>query len=781
MENTHAYQTHGLNTNEVQERKDAGKQNGISQPASKTYYQILKDNIFTLFNLLNFFIFVALMMVEAWSNLVFMAIIIANAGIGILQEMNAKRLVDKLSILTKPTIHVMRDGHKQVVDIQDIVLDDLLILESGDQVCNDAVVVFGSIEANESLLTGESDPIHKHQDAHLLSGSSVISGKCYARVEKVGKDNYATTLIQQAQVSKEQNSELMDSMNRVTRITTFMIIPLGIILFIEALWLRDDTLLTAVVSSSAALLGMLPKGLVLLTSVSLANGVTRLAKRQVLVQDLYSLETLSHVDVLCLDKTGTITDGQMKVEHMFTYGVIAHLPNKEIMVAYLRFSDDNNVTFQAMDRYFQKNQILNPIQKIPFSSLRKWSAIEFESFGTVVVGAAEKIMMKDFPIEINEYIQQGMRAIAVGFTKESVFDDQPLPELQPLMVLILSDNMRKNTKETLDYFHEEGIDTKIISGDHVETVAAIAKKAGVKNHEKFIDMSTVSDDEIGTVVEEYTIFGRVTPFQKKRIVEELQKVGHHVAMTGDGVNDLLALKAADCSIAIADGSDASKQISQVVLLNNDFTCLPDVLLEGRKVVNNVTRVAGVFFIKTIYTILLSIICVFTNTPFPFIPLQITLIDLFIEAMPSFLTMFESDTRKIEGAFLPQVFTKALPNGISIIICFMLVMMFYPSFSFDDLEAITIMYIVLGVISMVAVIRSCIPFTNLRVIVCTLMILGFISAIILGAGHLNLAAITQRIGIYAIGVSFIGLVIERLLYSYIKKNQTPLQAIPYILK
>ena len=471
----------------------------------------------------------------------------------------------------------------------------------------------------------------------------------------------------------------------------------------------------------------------------------------------------------------------MKVEHMFTYGVISHLPNKEIMGSYLRFSDDNNVTFQAMDHYFQKNQILNPLQKIPFSSLRKWSAIEFESFGTVVVGATEKIMKHNLPIEINEYIQQGMRAIAVGFTKESVFDDQPLPELQTLMVLILSDNMRKNTKETLDYFHKEGIDTKIISGDHVETVAAIAKKAGVKNYEKFIDMSTVTDEEISTVVEDYTIFGRVTPFQKKRIVEELQKGGHHVAMTGDGVNDLLALKEADCSIAIADGSDASKQISQVVLLNSDFTCLPDVLLEGRKVVNNVTRVAGVFFIKTIYTILLSIICVFTNTPFPFIPLQITLIDLFIEAMPSFLTMFESDTRKIKGAFLPQVFTKALPNGISIIICFMLVMMFYPRFSFDYLEAVTIMYIVLGVVSMVAVIRSCIPFTNLRVIVCTLMILGFISAVVVGAGHLNLAVITQRIGIYAIGVSFIGLVIERLFYSYIKKNQTPLQAIPYISK
>lgn len=341
-------------------------------------------------------------------------------------------------------------------------------------------------------------------------------------------------------------------------------------------------------------------------------------------------------------------------------------------------------------------------------------------------------MKEALPSEVKDYIHQGMRAIAVGFTKENVDDNQSLSGLDILMILILSDNLRKNTKETLDYFYKEGIETKIISGDHVETVAAIAKKAGVKNYDKWIDMSMVPDEQIAVAVQENTVFGRVTPDQKKRIVEELQKAGHHVAMTGDGVNDLLALKKADCSIALADGSDASKQISQVVLLNNDFTCLPDVLLEGRKVVNNVTRVAGVFFIKTIYTILLSMICVLTNTSFPFIPLQITLIDLFIEAMPSFLTMFESDTSKIKGSFLPQVFLKAIPNGMSIIICFMLIMIFYPKFSFDYQEAMTIMYIVLGVISMVAVMRSCVPFTNLRVIVCTFMILGFGSAILFAA-------------------------------------------------
>lgn len=655
----------GLNQHEVQERKAAGKINGESRPVSKSIQQILKDNIWTLFNLLNFLIFIALVIVHAWSNLVFMAIIFANAGIGIFQEIKAKRLVDELSILSQPTVRVLRECQVEEIDIQEVVLDDLLVLESGFQVCNDAVVVCGEIEVNESLLTGEADPVYKKEMSNLLSGSSVISGKCYAQVTKVGSGNYATTLIHQAQQVKEQNSELLDSMNRVTKVTTFLIIPLGVILFIEALFFRQNSLFQTVVSTSAGLLGMLPKGLVLLTSVSLANGVTRLAHQKVLVQDLYSLETLAHVDVLCLDKTGTITDGHMKVEHLFTYGVHPNIPNKDIMASYLYASEDNNVTFQAMVDYFGVNQLMKDARKIPFSSLRKWSAIEFDDFGTVVVGASEKLMSHTLPIEIQQYIQQGMRAITVGFTRNSIDVQSDLPELQILMVLILSDNIRDTMGETLEYFYREGVDIKVISGDHVETVSAIAQKAGVRHAEKYIDMSTVDDNALGKMVKEYSVFGRVTPHQKKRIVEELQKAGHRVAMTGDGVNDLLALKEADCSIAIAGGSDASKQISQVVLLNNDFTCLPNVLLEGRKVVNNVTRVAGVFFIKTTYTILLSILCILMNIPFPFIPLQITLIDLLIEAMPSFLTMFESDTRKIEHAFLPQVFSKALPNGISI--------------------------------------------------------------------------------------------------------------------
>lgn len=755
----------GLDDDEVCCRIAKGLVNGVSKPVSKSYGSIVRDNVCTLFNLLNFIIFVALVMVKAWSNLVFMAIIIANAIIGILQEVKAKRLVDQLSLLSKPTIRVVRNGKEIVVDISEVVLDDVLVLQSGNQVCNDAVVIYGMIEANESLLTGESDPINKVIGSHLMSGSSVISGKCYARVKNVGDNNYAIKLTKEAQKVKEKSSELLDSMNKVTKVTTFMIIPLGIILFVEGIYFRDDSLFSAVVSSSAGLLGMLPKGLVLLTSVSLANGVSRLAKRNVLIQDLYSLETLSHVDVLCLDKTGTITDGKMKVEKTFSLGSSTDFELYEVMGSYMKASDDNNATFQAMNSYFGENDKYEWVKKIPFSSLRKWSAIEFKDVGTIVVGAAERIIQGDLPDQLKGLMDQGMRAIAIGYTKESVSDKDELPKLQPLLSIVLSDTIRSNTKETLEYFYQEGIETKIISGDNINTVKAIAKAAGVINYERCIDMSLVDDEDINEVVLKHTIFGRVSPTQKKLIVDALKANGHCVAMTGDGVNDLLALKEADCSIAIGEGSDASKQISQVVLLDSDFTCLPDVLLEGRKVVNNVTRVAGVFFIKTIYTILLSLFCVISNTPFPFIPLQITLIDLLIEAMPSFMTIFESNTKKITGRFLPTVFSKAVGNGVSIVILFMVIQMF----DISATRQITLMYLVLGIISMGAVIRSCYPFTKLRVIVCVIMIAGFTGAVWLFGSLLHLAALSVDIIVYALVLGIIGLVIERVIYYSVRKG------------
>lgn len=758
----------GLNNEQVQERVDKGLINGISKPVSKTYYQIFIDNICTLFNLLNFIIFIALIWVKAWSNIIFMAIIVCNAVIGIIQEIKAKRLVDKLSILTKPTVTVIRNNKSEIIDISEIVIDDILVLESGNQVCNDAIVISGAIDTNESLLTGEVDPIHKGEDSKLLSGSSVVSGKCFARVINVGADNYATTLIKEAQKVKENNSELMESMKKVTRFTTFMIIPLGVLLFIEALYLRQDSLFRAVVFSTAGLLGMLPKGLVLLTSVSLANGVTRLAKKNILIQDLYSLETLSHVDVLCLDKTGTITDGKMKVEEVIELDSLNNHKTHDIIGSYLNICDDNNATFQAISTYFNENSLYECVNKIPFSSIRKWSAVEFKEIGTIVIGAVEKIILNELPDRIKSLMDQGLRIVAVGHTFKTI-DENSLPELKTLMIIVLSDTIRNQTKETLEYFHHEGIDIKVISGDNVNTVSAIAKKAGVLNYQHCIDMSMVEDTEIEDIICSYTVFGRVTPNQKKLIVEALKKKGRHVAMTGDGVNDLLALKESDCSIAIAQGSDASKQISQVVLLNSDFACLPDILLEGRKVVNNVTRVAGVFFIKTIYTVLLSLFCVFSNREFPFIPLQITLIDLLIEAMPSFMTIFESNTSKVKGKFLSKALSKAFSNALSIVIIFILIMLISPILKLDNFVSITIMYIVLGVVSIIAVIRSCFPFTRLRIFICIAMIAGFGGAILFFFEPLHLAKISFNLLLISFACILIALLLERKIHFITQKT------------
>lgn len=760
--------TIGLNNDEVLIRAEQGKINGISKSVTKSYKEIIKDNVCTLFNLLNFLIFIALFLVRAWSNLIFMAIIAANALIGIYQEIKAKKLIDHLSLLTKPTITVIRDGKQVIIDISEVVIDDILVLESGNQICNDAVVIQGKIEVDESLLTGESDPINKYIDSALLSGSTVISGKCYAKVVKTGDDNYATMLVKKAQMVKEKHSELMDSMKKVTKLTTFLIIPLGIILFVEAYYLRQDTLFNAVVASAAGLLGMLPKGLVLLTSVSLANGGVRLAKRNVLIQDLYSLETLSHVDVLCLDKTGTITNGKMKVEKTVILNAIPNLDINEIIGSYLQVSDDNNATFQALENHFKKNNKYKCVNKISFSSLRKWSSIEFEDLGTIVVGAIEKIVL-NIPEEINALMSQGMRAIAVGHTNEDVSDKKDLPKLNALMVIILSDMIRENTKETLHYFYQEGVEIKVISGDNIDTVTAIARDAGVINWQYSIDMSTVHDEEIQQVVKDHTVFGRVTPAQKQLIISALKQNGHQVAMTGDGVNDLLALKEADCSIAIADGSDASKQISQVVLLNSDFTCLLDVLLEGRKVVNNVTRVSGVFFIKTIYTILLSLFCAISNIGFPFIPLQITLIDLLIEAMPSFMTIFESDTCKIKGKFLPTALGNAASSAISITVLFITILLSSSLLCLNQLETVTVMYLILGIISMAAVIRSCFPFTKLRILICTMMISGFCGAVLLFPELLHLSPLTPKLVLMGVTGSIIGLIIERIIHWSISKK------------
>lgn len=710
----------GLTTSEVMELREKSGETG-QRTITKTKTQIFKENIFTLFNLLNFIIAALLFAVGAYSNMVFIAIILLNIFIGIAQELKAKKMVDDLSILNRPHITVVREGKEHLVEADEVVKGDVILLESGRQICNDAVVLSGSMEVNESLLTGESDAVVKEEGDELYSGSSVVSGRCYAEVVHAGSENYAAKLAEEVKKEKKTESELLGSMKKITRFTSFLIVPLGILLFLEAVFLRNTAFNESIISSAAALLGMLPKGLVLLISVSLAAGVIRLAKMKILVQNIYSLETLAHVDVLCLDKTGTITDGKMKVKTVLPLTELSNSEIDALIRSYLKASDDNNATIQALKQEFLPELFYSPIHKISFSSKRKWGAVSFDSTGTVFVGAPERIL-KCLPKEAEMEMERGYRVIAVGYSGKVWNDEENLPEeILPLCIITLEDTIRRNTRQTLEYFRKEGVDVKVISGDHIKTVTMIARKAGLKRWNDALDLSDAGEDtDFDRICQEYAVFARVTPKQKQQLVQALKRQGHHVAMTGDGVNDLLALREADCSIAVSEGSDASRQISQIVLLNSDFTYLPQVVLEGRKVINNVTRTAGVFFIKTIYSVLVSLFCLLLNMPFPFIPIQITLIDACIEAYPSFFTIFESDTRTIKGRFLKKVLKRALPFALTITIMIVVVSLTAP---FAVSQKQTIMYLMLILISMTAVIRSCIPFTKLRSFICVTMVLG----------------------------------------------------------
>jgi cation-transporting ATPase E len=743
----------GLSTQEVMDRKERGDWGNTSGTITKTKSQIFKENIFTLFNLLNFIISALLFAVGAYSNMIFIVIVMFNIVIGIAQELKAKKLIDELSILNRPKAKLVRDGREIVVETEEIVLDDVMVLESGHQICNDGIVLDGMAEVNESLLTGESDAILKTKGSELYSGSFVVTGKCYAKTTHVGSENYAVKLMEEAKKTKRLSSELLGSMKRVTRFTSFLIVPLGILLFLEAIMLRHVLVSDAVVSSSAALLGMLPKGLVLLIAVSLATGVIRLANMKILVQNIYSLETLAHVDILCLDKTGTITDGKMKVKEVLSLTDSPHKKLSPLIQSYLAASDDNNATFQALQEYFGANSVYQQVYKIPFSSLRKWGAVSFNSAGTVFIGAAERIV-SILPASVERQIDKGYRAVVIAFYDGEWQNERELPDgIVPLYAVILADNIRKNTARTLEYFRKEGVDIKIISGDHVKTVSIIAQKAGLKEWENAVDLSSFGEDtDYDSICKKYNVFARVTPKQKQLLVMAMKRAGHQVAMTGDGVNDLLALREADCSIAIAEGSDASRQISQIVLLDSDFANLPQVVLEGRKVINNVTRTAGVFFIKTIYSLLLSLFFLLLNMPFPFIPIQITLVDAFIEAYPSFLSIFESDTKRIRGSFLRRALANATPFALTITAGIIYVSLTLP---FDTQQRQTVMYMLLILLSMLSVIKSCIPFTKLRVFICVTMVLGAFGALWILPQLFEISTITTAMLFY-ISKVFVGL-------------------------
>ena len=698
-------------------------------------WQIVKKNVFTLFNFLNAVIALLLLAVGAYCNVLFITIVILNTVIGIFQEFKAKAMVEKLSLLNRPSCVLWKDGKERTAAPEEVKEGDILILRSGSQAACDVQIVWGSLEADESMLTGESEGVVKELGDKLLSGSMVLSGTAWGRVLHPCGENYVDRLAEEVKKTRETDSQLLKSMKSVTGLTSFFIIPVGILLFVQAAFFRQEAAGAAVVSSCAALLGMLPKGLVLLISVSLAAGVIRLGKKKILVKDIYSLETLAHADVLCLDKTGTITMGKMRAAEeipLWKEGPVGESQARMLAEAYLKACGDSNATFQAMREAFlssgEEQGIPEAGVQIPFSSKRKWGAVSFPGLGTVYAGAPERLL-GELPPSMEKKLREGFRLVAMAYSREELDTEggEALPDgLIPLFALVLEDRIREHARETLEYFQREGVEIKILSGDHVRTASLAAKRAGLSSWEAAVDLSAQGEDpDYAGLCREYSVFARVTPEQKRRLIQEMKAQGRQVAMAGDGVNDLLALREADCSIALGEGSDASRQISQIVLLDSDFTYIPQVVLEGRRVINNVTRTGGVFFIKTIYSLLTSMICLIFNIPFPFIPIQITLVDAFVEAFPSFFTILEADTRRPRGMFLEQAIKNALPFGLAVTLEIGIFSLAGP---FDPQKGRLVMYLLLALISMGAVVKSCFPFTLYRAVLCTAMACGFFGAL-----------------------------------------------------
>lgn len=656
----------GLTKEEVEERIKENKVNYDTSLPTKSIKTIVRENIFTLFNLINILLGVAVFCVGSYKNLLFLIVIFCNTAISIIQEINSKKAVDKLSILAQAKVNCIRDGEKQEIGINSIVLDDLLMLETGNQIVADSIILEGEVEVNESFITGESDVIYKRKGDTLLSGSFVVSGKCKAEVIHIGDENYTSKISSGAKYVKKVNSEIMKSLNGIIKIVSIAIVPIGILLFFNQLGLTENSFKNAVVNTVAAIIGMIPEGLVLLTSTVLAVSVIRLSKRKVLVQELYCIETLARVDTLCLDKTGTITEGTMEVNDIIEI-TKSKEELEEILSEIASASDDNNSTIEAIRAKYKNKEKWKVINKVPFSSQKKWSGVSFKDKGSYIIGAPEFVLREKYD-EYKERIEKysnDYRVIIVA-NSEGDFIEKELPDkLEVLGFVLISDVIRKEANKTLKYFKEQGVNIKIISGDNPITVSKIAKRAGVENSEKYINMQEIkTKEQLEKAAKEYTIFGRVTPVQKKELVQALKKEGHTVAMTGDGVNDVLALKEADCSIAMASGSDATRNVAELVLLDSNFASMPEIVLEGRRTINNIERSATLFLVKTIYAGILAIIFLFVNMPYPFMPIQLTLISTVTIGIPSFVLALEPNKERIKGKFLRNVISRALRNSFN---------------------------------------------------------------------------------------------------------------------
>ena len=711
---------YGLNSDQVNEYFENGWSNEPVEPPSKTVPEIIKSNLFTYFNLVFAVLAALLILAGSFRNLTFLPVILANLFIGIIQEIRAKNTLDKLSVLNAPKALVVREGRQFSIPAEELVLDDIVIFKAGNQICADAIVVDGEVSVNESLLTGESDEISKKPGDELMSGSFIVSGECYARLDKVGEDSYISKLTLEAKaMNSEEQSEMIRVLDKLVGVVGILIIPIGLLLFGQQFFFSGASFSKSITSMVAAVIGMIPEGLYLLASVALVVSVMRLASKKVLVHDMKCIETLARVNVLCVDKTGTITENTMEVNGeipMDGYDSQSMAPLKQIISDFASAMSSDNITMKAMKDYFNKPSGRKAVSVSPFSSQFKYSGAAFED-GSYVLGAPEFVLREDYDNyreQIEQYSSEGYRVLVFGIY-DGVIDGKALTgKVTPLGLVFLSNPIRKEAPETFKYFENQGVEIKVISGDNPVTVSQVALQAGIANADNYIDASTLTTDEtIEDAVLRYTVFGRVTPDQKRKFVRALKKAGRTVAMTGDGVNDVLALKDADCSVAMASGSDAAAQASQLVLLDSNFACMPSVVMEGRRVVNNIQRSASLFLVKNIFSFLLSLFSVCFMINYPLEPSQISLISMFTIGVPAFFLALQPNKNIIQGHFLSNVLIKALPAGITDFLVVGALVVFGQVFEVGETDISTACTMLLAIVGFVILYNISKPMNALR--------------------------------------------------------------------
>lgn len=722
----------GLTAQQVQEHRMHGWTNQPVDPPSKTTKEIIQENVFTYFNLIFLVLAVLLCLVGSFRDLTFLPVIVLNTLIGIIQETRAKKVLDNLTMLNAPHAMVIRDGKKSQINAEDLVVDDIVIFEAGNQVCADAEVCAGEVQVNESLLTGESDEITKRKGDQLMSGSFIVSGQCHARLDKVGADSYISRLTLEAKAMQNtEQSEMIRSLDKLVKWVGVAIIPIGIILFIQAFVFQGEGFQSSVTSMIAAVIGMIPEGLYLLASVALAVSSIRLAQKKVLLHDMKCIETLARVNVLCVDKTGTITENTMEVQDVIPtkeYEEGKMCPLSELLGDFTAAQSSDNITMEAMKRYFKIASGKKAVAKTGFSSASKYSSVTFEE-ASYVLGAPEFVLKEqyeNYEEAISAHASKGARVLVFGTAKEEP-DGKPLKEaVTPLAYVLLANPIRQEAKETFTYFAEQGVEVKVISGDNPLTVSEVAKEAGIAGAERYVDASTLhTEEEMRAAVLNNAVFGRVTPNQKRKFVQILKEEGKTVAMTGDGVNDVLALKDADCSIAMASGSDAAAQASQLVLLESDFSCMPEVVLEGRRVVNNIQRSASLFLVKNIFSFLLSLVSFVFMFTYPLEPSQISLISMFTIGVPAFFLALEPNKNIIKGHFLTNVFLKALPAALTDVLAVGALVIFGRTFGVSSADISTAATMLLSIVGFMILYTISAPMNVLRGVILGGCIVGLL--------------------------------------------------------